>query len=272
MIKQLFLFALAAAGTAGLTSTQAAGLPDKQPNLLYIWRESVKPGRAAEHAKNEAGFVAALEKSKSTGYGVALISDTGPNEAWYLSTWESNAAFGEDRKRVDKDPGASAELSRLDRIDAEYVSSVRRIMARGRPELSVGEFPDLSKVRFYQITEYRVRSGHEEQFEEAAKTYTAAMKRAETKIGARVYQVEAGMHSPSFLVFSSLEDYAGYDQLAKDAAAAWEAATAEEKATIRNAMREAVAEEETNRFTVDPLQSFVPKETRAKDPEFWSPK
>jgi len=35
---------------------------------------------------------------------------------------------------------------------------------------------------------------------------------------------------------------------------------------------EAVVREVTNRFRLDPGQSYVSKETRATDPEFWSPK
>ena len=53
--------------------------------------------------------------------------------------------------------------------------------------------------------------------------------------------------------------------------ATWKEATAEEK----NALKvggEAIITWEANRFRVDPQQSFVPKETREADPEFWMPK
>ena len=48
-------------------------------------------------------------------------------------------------------------------------------------------------------------------------------------------------------------------------------ANAEEK----NALKvggEAIISWEANRFRVDPRQSYVPKETRETDPEFWLPK
>jgi hypothetical protein len=272
MTNKSMLSAVVILALAAVSQSFADGLPDKQPNLIHIWRESVKPGRAAEHAKNEAGYVAAYEKSKSPANYLGLVSDTGPDEAWYISAWESNASMGEDRKREDKDAALSAELTRLDRIDAEYVNSVKKVIARARPELSVGQFPDLAKARYFQITVYRIRPGHESQFEAAARAYGAAMKRGAPKGSGRVYQVVAGMPVPTFLVISSLEDYADFDQLAANAGAAWNAATPEEQATIGTFAKEAVLEEESNRFHVDPVQSYVSKETRAKDPEFWSPK
>lgn len=266
------LSVLAVLGLTGLTQCLADGLPTKQPNLIYIWRESVKPGRAVEHAKNEAGFVAALEKAKSKGYGLALISETGPDEAWYLNPWDSNAAMAADRKQIEKAPGGFTEFDRLERIDAEYLTGLKKFMVAARPDLSVGDYPDLSKARFFQITVFRLRPGHESQFEEAAKAYIAALKRAAVKTSGRVYQVAAGLPAPTFLLFSSLEDYAQFDQLAADGIATWSAATPDERAAMQKFKNEAVLEEEVNRFRVDPVQSYVPKEVRDKDPDFWSPK
>ena len=269
-MKNTLFLTLAAIGLSGFTQCLADGLPVKQPNVLHIWRESVKAGRGAEHAKHESGFVAAFEKAKSTAYGLALVSETGPAEAWYLGPFESNAAMGENEKRIAKDAGLLAELDRLERIDSEYINGVTRIVANARTDLSNGQFPDLAKARFYQITVYRIHPGHEDMFEAAAKAYRAANQRAGSKAGWRTYQVAAGMPGSTFLVMTSLEDYAQFDQLGAEAIATWSAATPEEKATLTKVLKESVVEQETNRFRVDPVQSFVPKETRAADPAFWS--
>ena len=272
MRRSVLVLTLAVLCIAGSARCVAAGLPDKQPNLIHIWRESVKPGRGAEHAKSESGYVAAYEKAGSPAHYLALTSETGADEAWYISAWDSNSAMGEDRKREDKDPVLTAELARLDRIDADYVTAIKKTVAKARPDLSVGEFPDLAKVRFFEITIFRLRPGRDSIFESGAKAYVAAVKRASVKTGSRVYEVVAGMPGPSFIVFTSLVDYAQFDQLATDWNAIWTAATPEEQTAMKNLESDAVIEEETNRFKVDPIQSYVSKETRAKDPEFWSPK
>lgn len=247
----------------------AQELPSSQPNLVHIWRETVKPGRAAEHAAHEAGFPAAFAKAGSPDYYLALTSVTGPNEAWYVTPFKSHAAIAEMFKRESGDPALSAELGRLSRVDAEYLEDVRVIQAVGRPDLSVGTYPDLAKARFFEITVYRIRPGHVEQFEAAAKAWGAAVKRAAPAIAGRVYQVIAGMPNPTFLVFSSVEDYAQFDRLDADVVATWKAVTTVERETIQKFAAEAVIEEETNKFRLDPIQSYVPKETRDKDPAFW---
>lgn len=242
--------------------------------MLTIVREEVKVGRAAEHSKIEAGWPAAYEKSKSPYYYLALVSMTGPNEAWYVTPYESHAAVGDSLKRedTDTDPVLSAELARLSRVDAEVLNSSRVMQARARKDLSYGTFPDLAKVRFNEITIFRVRPGHEAQFEAAGKAYGAATKRAGVTSGYRVYEVIAGIPGPTYLIFSSVTAYSEFDQGMADGDKTMKGASAEEGAALQKFMLEGVINVETHRFRLDPAQSYVPKETRAVDPAFWMPK
>jgi hypothetical protein len=268
----LFLWVLSAAVTGGLATASAQGLPKTQPKFITIVREQVKIGRGAEHAKHEAGWPAAFEKAKSPDHYLAMTSMTGPNEAWYLIPWESHAVLGESMKREDKDPVLSAELARLSLGDAQYIDGVRTLQATAHPELSVGEFPDVSKARFFEMTVFKIHPGHSMQFEAAAKAYAAARTRAEPKAGYRFYEVIAGMPAPAYVLISSVEAYGEFDQRLAAGKATWKEATAEEKGLLQKAGAEAIISTECNRFRVDPQQSYVPKETREKDPEFWLPK
>jgi hypothetical protein len=249
----------------------AQGLPKAQPKILTVVREHVKVGRSAEHSKFEASYPAAFEKAKSPDYYLAMTSLTGPSEAWYVIPNESHAAIGESMKREDKDPVLSAELNRLELADAEYISGAEVIRAVARPDLSVGEFPDLSKARFYEISTFRVRVGREQQFEEVAKAYAAATKRAVPKASYRVYEVVAGMPQPTFLVFSSVESYGEFDQKLLGGQETLKQASAEEMALFQK-FGEIAERVENNHFRLDPVQSYVPKETREKDLDFWMPK
>ena len=259
---------------SGPAAAVAQSLPATQPNLLTIVREEVKPGRAAEHAKIEAGWPAAYEKTKSPYYYLAMISMTGAAEAWYVTPFESHAAVGDSLKRedADTDPVLSAELSRLSRADSEVLTGLRVMQARARKDLSYGAFPDLSKTRFNEITIFRVRPGHEAQFEAAGKAYGAAAKRAGVNAGYRVYEVVAGIHGPTYLIFSSVGAYSEFDQALADGDKTMKGANADEGAVLQKFMLEGVINVETQRFRIDPAQSYVPKETRASDPAFWMPK
>lgn len=263
---------LTAFALGSATSALSQGLPKSQPKLLNIVRETVKPGRAAEHSKHEAGWPAAYEKAKSPDYYIAMTSMTGPTEAWYVASWDSHAAYGDSMKRDDKNEALSKDLERLALKDSEYISDIRNIQAAAIPELSVGKFPEMSKVRFFQVMTLRVRPGAEVLFEQAAKAYAAAAKRVNPDVSYRMYAVIAGMSGPTFLAFSTVEEYSEFDGKVRDEQALWKTASADELEALQKFGKEGLVFTEVNRYRLDPRQSYVPKETRDKDPEFWSGK
>lgn len=262
----LIAFPILLAGTAS-----GQGLPTTQPSLLTIVREDVKVGRGDEHSRFEAGWPAAYARAKSPDYYLALVSMTGPNEAWYVTPFASHAAIADGMKREDSDPVLAAELKRLTRGDAEYLNNVRVMQAAGRPELSLG-FPDIGKSRFTEISWIRVRPGHEQRFEAAAKAYRSAAQRAAPNSSYRVYEIIAGVPGPTYLVFASVESFAGFDQMMAESQATMRAATADEMQALQKFFTESVLNTETQRFRLDPQQSYVPAATRASDPDFWMPK
>jgi hypothetical protein len=262
-------FVLVAATPA---AAAAQGLPTAQPNLITIVREEVKVGRAAEHQKIEAGWPAAYEKAKSTDYYLALVSMTGPNEAWYVTPYESYTSRGNSMKREDADAALTAELARLSRVDSDVLNGLRVMEARGRRDLSYGAYPDIAKARFVEAMWFRVRPGHEPQFEAASRAYAAAAKRAGAKASYRVYEVIAGAPGPLYLILSSVEAFAEFDQGLADEERIMKGASPDEMAALQKLMVEGIINTETQRFRVDPVQSYVPAATRATDPAFWMPK
>jgi hypothetical protein len=251
---------------------QGQGLPTSQPAILTIYREQVKLGRAAEHERIEAGWPAAYAKAKSPVYYLGMTSLTGPNEAWFLTPFASNVAFADEMKLESADTALAAALARLARADAEVLNDARGIQAVARNDLSHGAFPDLAKMRFWEITIFRVRPGHEAEFEAAAKVYGAATDRAATGASYRVYQVTAGMPEPTFLVFQSVEAYGDFDALTANGQKTMQSFTTDEQATMQKFSTDALINSETNRFAVNPTMSYVSAETRATDPAFWMPK
>ncbi len=251
---------------------QAPALPTSQPALLTIYREAVKIGRAAEHERIEAGWPAAYARAKFPSYYLAMTSLTGRSEAWFLTPYASNAAVAEDMKREATDTVLAAELARLSRADAEVLDEWRIIQAVARPDLSHGTFPDLAKVRYWEVFTLRVRPGHESEFEAAAKAYGAASGRVAPSTSYRVYQVTAGMLEPTFLVFSSVETYAQFDEMMANGQKTMQGFTPEEMATMQKFFTDGVLSTETNRYALNPTMSYVAPETRATDPAFWTPK
>jgi hypothetical protein len=262
----LFVVAIACAAPVS-----AQGIPTSQPNLLQIYREEVKVGRAADHARFEAGWPAAYEKTKNPFTYIALASMSGPGEVWFVAPFANHEAMSDMFAR-DDDPAMAPLLERLQRGDADYISSTRSILAAGRKDLSYGTYPDTAKQRFYEITIYQVKPGHGRDFEAAAKAYGTAAKRSAPDTSYRVYEVLAGMPSPTYLVFSSVTSYGAFDKAMADEEAIGKGMTDEERAALHKLTAEGLNGSETIRFRLSPTMSYVTQEVRAQDPAFWSPK
>lgn len=265
----LTLLALVAGGTA---TALAQGIPTTQPKFLHIYREQVKVGRSADHSKWEAGWPAAFEKAKDPENYIALVSVTGPSEAWYVMPFASQAAFGEATAREEADPVLTAELDRLARGDAEFISDSTAIQVVARPELSRGEYPDIAMMRFWEITTVRVKPGHGEEFEAAVKAWAAAEGRSSSSTRWRTYEVVAGAPDGTYLMFSSVASFAEFDKEMTEGETTWKGLTFEERSTLKKFSAEGVLSTTTNRYRLDPVQSYVPADARKKDPAFWMPK
>lgn len=265
---------LGAALALCLTNTALAqtGLPASQPNLLQIFREEVKVGHAAEHERVEMGWPAAYAKVKSPHYYLALVSMTGVPEAWFISPFESHEAAEASMKLDRSDPALAAELARLSRADSEHLNSARAIHAIARKDLSYGEYPDISKQRFWEITTMRVRPGREGDFAAAAKAYGAAVGRSNTPMSFRVYQVVAGMVTPTYLIFSSLPSYGAFDKMMANDEAVMKAFNDADQKVFQKFFSEVLINSDTQRFELNPHMSYVSPEVRAADPDFWMPK
>ena len=250
----------------------AQDLPTSQPKYITIIREEVKVGRDADHARIESGWPAAFERAKSPDYYLSLVSMTGTHEAWFIVPAASHAAMADGMKRTEGDARLTAELDRLARADGELLSNHRVMLAMARPDLGSGAYPELAKQRFWEITWFRVRPGHEQQFEAAAKTYAAAAKRGAPGNTWRVYQIIAGVPGPTYLVFGSVESYDKFDTMMDDGMKLMSVFTADEMASIQKFSTEGLINAETQRFRLDPRMSYVSKAVRATDPGFWMPK
>jgi hypothetical protein len=265
----LTLLALVA-GSAGTVFAQ--GMPITQPKFMHVFRETLKPGTAGEHAKWEAGWPAAFEKAKSPFHYIALQSITGPPEVWYVSPLANQAAYAEMMEAEQKDPALAAELERLSKGDGQFLAEQTALQAVAVPDLSHGAFPVIGKMRYYEITTFRIRPGHQDAWMAATAAYKAATARSAPGASWRTYDVVAGAPGGTYILFSSVGAFAEFDKMMAEGEATMKGATPDEMAVLGKFMKESVISVTTNRYRLDPVQSYVNAETKAQDPAFWNPK
>jgi hypothetical protein len=264
--RVLLLLALPAYGAL------AQAMPTAQARYINIYREQIKVGHDAAHARTEAAWVAALEKAKSPATYLALASTTGVPEVWFVEAFDTYSALGNARDMNSANALLSAELELISPADAAHIDAARTIEARGRPDLSHGAYPNLSLQRHWEITVFRVRPGFEPMFADVVKMYKGLVTRANSKASWRFYEVTAGMLGPAYILFMSVDNYAGFDASMADGMALQAKMTAEEGALWTRFGREGLISSEANRYSLSAGMSFVTAETRASDPKFWMKK
>ena len=266
----LFGLSLAVAGT-GIAFAQDAMKP---PAVITITREWLKPGRnGAAHDKTEAAFVSAMNRGKLQGHYIALNSMSGKSRALYLTRYDSYAAWENDNKTVAKNAALTAELDRASMADGELLDGMDSAVLTYSDELSFHPRPDFSHARYYEITAFRVRLGHERQWREVTKMYKDACEKAGLNLHWGMYEVAYGGDGGTYIGLTHRDSLAEIDEERANGKKFVEAVGGEEGAAKLDQMfGEAVESVRTELFSINPKQSYVDETTMKADADFWRPK
>ena len=249
-------FALVSQATAQTPSQTQQG----PPPVLSIFREDVKASRNGAHQKLEAGYVRALQKANWPTNSLAITSVSGPNDAWFITGYESYAAMEKDRMAMDKNAELMSEFERLDAADAEFRTNQRGIIATLRPNLSHSVPVNIGLMRYFQINTVRLRPGHEEEWMEARRILVDALKKANIPTPSTVYGITAGMPNGTFLVITPRKSLAEMDPNPDRQRAVQDALGEENIKKRQKLISESVISTETSIYAFSPQMSYVSKE------------
>jgi hypothetical protein len=247
-------------------------VPPGPPKVLQIYREEVKAGKGAAHLKVEKSFVAAFARANWPSNYLAMTAVTGPSEAWFLTGYASFAAWEKDRNDTDKNKALTAEMDRLLEKDGELLTNTRSLVAVLREDLSAGGPVDIAKMRYFRLLTFRVRPGHENDFQDAVKIVRSAYEKAKVELPWAVYQISGGMPVPTFMIFFPMKSLSEIDTAFTHAGAIREAEGPENEKALKKMASDGYATVESNIFAFSPAMSYPSKEFVARNPEFWTPK
>ena len=263
LLVSLVMLPLCAAETSG---------PNPPPKVLQIYREEVKVGKAPAHVKVEKAFVAAAAKANWPTHYLAMTTVTGPSEAWFLTGYPSFAAWEKDRDDTYKNSAFTADLDRLVEKDGELLTNGRSLVAVLREDLSAGGPVDIAKMRYFRLLTFRVRPGHENDFQDAVKIVRSAYEKAKVEVPWAVYQISGGMPGPAFMLLMPMKSMSEIDAAIARAGAIREAEGPENEKALAKLASDGFASVETNIFAFSPAMSYPSKEFVTRNPEFWTPK
>ena len=242
------------------------------PKVLGVFREFTKPGRnGTPHEKTEAAFVQAETRAKAPTHYLGLESVSGKPRAVFLTGYDSFDAWEKDVQNTQKNAVLAAALDRAEAADSDLLDSTDAAALVFRPELSLRPNSDLPHMRYFEISTYHVREGHDKDFEEIVKLYQKGCNNLPDCHWA-MYQAVYGAEDGTYIVFNPLKSAAEIDHNFGQMKDFSDALGEDGMKRLGELAAAAVESSQSNLFTINPHMSYAPEEWIKADPAFWKPK
>lgn len=269
MLALLFLLPI---GMSVIAAAQENSMGHMPPKILAITREYTKPGKSGtQHEKTESMFVQAMKQAKWPTHYIAVESLSGKARALFLTGYDSFAAWEKDTLATEKNTALSAALDKAWAADGDLLSETDGAALAFREEYSLRPEVDIAHMRYFEISSWQVKHGHDKDWDEIVKMVKAAYDKIP---GAHwdVYSAVYGLPDNTYIVFTPMKSLEEVDKnlmTNKD----FEAAMGEEgMKKLSKLSAEAIESSQTNLFAFNPRMSYPADEWVKADPDFWKPK
>lgn len=242
------------------------------PKILSVAREWTKPGKnGMSHEKTESAFVQAMTKAKWPTHYLAAESQSGKPRVLFFVGYDSFEAWEKDMKATEKNTTLSAELDRANMADGELLSGVDQGVLMYREELSLRPNVDIPHMRYFEISRFHVKQGHDKDWEALVKMYQSGFEKIEGTHWA-MYQIVYGQEDGTYIIFNPIKSAAEIDREMADWPKFEAALGGDGMKKLAELTAATVDSSETNLFTFNPRMSYVSEDWIKADPDFWKSK
>ena len=263
------LLLLATAGCAAAQSDEPSSSTEPPKLLLLVYRQ-IRFDKEGERVKLETAMRRACDHVSVPNSWIDLESVTGVTEALSFDPFDSFEQMEKAGVFWGQIFAGHSEIARLQEEIKGVVASERTVIAARRDDLGYRVSSiNLAQARAMRVLEVRLNPGHENDFVESFRVLSAAYEKMNSDTPWVVYQVNAGMASPAFLVFVPMTAIRQNDDLLARRQALQEAEGEQGSRRMQEIAREAYASTESNIYVVSPEMSHVSKEFALENPEFW---
>jgi len=261
-------------GAAGTVAAQekSEGM-HAPPPVLSIIREYLKPGKGGSlHEATESAFVKAMSSANYPTHYIAMDSMTGRSRSLFFTGYDSFSAWEKDYVNEQKNPTLSAALDSAGIADGELLESYEQSVWAYREDQSYHQNTGLAGVRYFEIEYYRVKPGHEGEWEAIVKLVRDAYAKGVPDSHWAMYQNVYGAESPAYLVIIPMKSAAEVDHAFLESKNFMNAMGPDGMKKLSDLSASAIAASETNFFAINPRISYMGDDLAKADPEFWAPK
>jgi hypothetical protein len=242
------------------------------PKVLSVTREYTKPGRnGTPHEKTESAFVQAMARAKWPTHYLAVDSVTGKPRSLFLTGYDSFEAWEKDVQATQKNAALSAALDRANLADGDLLAATDQAALMLRPDLSLRESVDIAHMRYFEISRYHVRPGHNKDWESLVKLYQKGCEKIPDCHWA-MYQSVYGLEEGTNIVFNPLKSAAEIDHNFGQMKSFSDALGEDGMKKLSELTALTIDSSETNLFVFNPRMSYASEDWIKADPDFWKPK
>jgi hypothetical protein len=256
----------------GALGTVVAQETTPPPKVLAISREFVKPGKSGgPHEKAESAFVQAMTKAKWPTHYLAVSSVTGKSRVLFLTGYDSFDAWEKDVQAMQKNAALSAALDRASVADGDLLSDFDSSALVYNDEYSLRSTVDIPHMRYFDIALYRVRAGHDADWDKIVKMVKTAYEKI-PDVHFATYYAQYGQEGTTYVVFTPMKSASeidkGFEQDKQFMANMGE----EGMKKFSELLGGTIEFSQHNLFVFSPAMSYVSDEWIKADPAFWKPK
>ena len=268
----LLMSSLLFGGLATIAAQEKSPGAHMPPKVLNITREFTKPGKAGTvHEKSEGAFVKAMRDAKWPTHYLAMDSLSGKPRSLFFTAYDSFEAMEKDALATQKNEAFSAALERAEVADGELLSETDTGDFAFREDYSLRPGVDIPRMRYFDISVFRIRPGHESDWDALAKMYVAGFQKVPDAHWA-TYEAVYGQQGGTFLVITPMKSASEVDR----SFGQWkEFETVMGEAGMKKLgelSAAAIESNQTNLFAFNPRMSYVSDDWLKADPDFWNPK
>ncbi len=268
----LALFVLLSIGTGIGAAQDKDKMGMMPPKVLVVGREYTKPGKSGTlHEKTESAFVQAMMRANWPTHYLAVESLSGKSRALFFTGYESFEAWEKDTLAGQKNKVMSSALDHAWAADGELLDETDGSVLAFREEYSMRPEVDIAHMRYFEISLWQVKHGHDKDWDEIVKMVKAAYDKIPNAHWS-AYQAIYGFPETTYIIFNPMKSLAEVDQNFM-ADKEFEKAMGEEGMKKLNELSaKAIEMSQTNLFVFNPRMSYPADEWIKADPDFWKPK
>jgi hypothetical protein len=250
-----------------------AGAGTPPPKVLVIDREVLKMGKTSNaHVKTESAFVSAMTAAKWPTHYFALESMSGASRALFLIGYPSFAAWEKDNAAMAKNATLTSAFDRAVQADGELLSAFTVGAFVYNEEGSLRANVNIANMRYFEITQFRVKPGHDKDWNDLVKMYKAAYEKSlpegKWALFDSMYGADnGGLH----LVFVPMRSLSEVDQNMMDEKKFFAAVGEDGMKKISELSSACLESVQSNLFQFNPKMSYPADEWVKADPGFWKP-